>query len=195
MKKSLLVTLAAVALIGGGCSKPVAPTSTAVVPAGYQTYDAKYYRFSISHPADWTATASDGQSNIAAEFTSPLKNSADTFSENLNVIETGLTGKVTLEDFFERGRAQNQNAQDYKEISNTDTVLDGYPAKRLEFEFTYPLESGAATLNAHMIQYAALSNASAYTITCTLLKETAKEYVDTCDKMVASLKIHAEANK
>lgn len=182
-------------MVGGGCAKTETPppVSTAVVPSGYETKAVKYYHFSISYPAGWE-TKSDGQNATAIEIFSPYTDDADTFRENLNVIETGLRTKISLADYFEGGRTKNKAMSGYQEISSTDIVVDGYPGKRLEFEVPYPLEN-QEVVNLHMVQYAALTPERAYTITCTLTKETAPEYVKQCDAMVGSLKLQTEAVK
>lgn len=191
MKNSYLLTsLAVILLVGGGCSPAPRPASTAVVPEGYQTHDAKYFHFSISYPTNWEVEANN-DNGTAVQIFSPAETNNDNFAENLNVIERTLPGKVSLESFVEGGRTKNQEIEGYKEISYTDITLDGYPGKRLEYVATPAMETGE-TLPVRLVQYGTVTPKTAFTLTCTLTEERAKEYLETCDKMAASFKIHEE---
>lgn len=185
---ALIVT---VLLVGAGCgAKPVAPTSTAVVPPGYQTYDAQYYYFSISHPADWTAK-NEEQNASAVEIYSPAESNLDIFTENVNVIENRLITTMSLDTYLANALREIKTLEDYKEIGVTDIVLDGYPGKRVEYTINYPTDAGDI-INLHMIQYLTIASASenAYIVTCTLQKNSKPAFTEQCDQIAKSLKIH-----
>lgn len=88
MRKTILLLLVGLVLIGGGCGKE-----------DYNIYKSEKWGYQIAYPFDWTTQLlQDNEQGMIIVFMSPSGGEGDKFSENVSAI---ATTKGASEDFDE----------------------------------------------------------------------------------------------
>ena len=143
-----LFTLASAAVLGVACSAPgpsagVAepPASPAPSPtAAWTTFTSDSYAYSIGHPADWKVIehTSEWRPSVLIfprccgvdTFGTPDDHRHDAIDGAVTIASTQLQAGTTLDDLTETV-AGTGNCQ--PRVDDTETTLDGEPARWLEF--------------------------------------------------------------
>lgn len=184
---NLTLTLAAtIILTGAGCAQNTSkPISTAVIPEGYATHDVAGQHFTISYPSNWEDNRTDIEgTDYEALFYAPYENDEDVFADNFSVNEiVAPKNNLTIKQYFDTNMAAIESEGGYKHISTTDITTDGYAAKR--WEATKVSEKSGEL---HFVQAYALTPDNAYVVTCTMSESSKDLYIDSCDKIIGSLK-------
>ncbi|MSU74939.1 MAG: hypothetical protein EXS55_00255 [Candidatus Magasanikbacteria bacterium] len=179
---------AALLLGGGGCgSTPITTLTTTkeetkAPVVAMSTFANSKYHFEIQYPSDWMMNDKDAAT--AVKLFSPLESAADTFRENINVIEKDYSQyTITLDQYFQLNLKDITAAPNFKQVESKNTTIAGQPAKKLVFMATLDDQ------NLEFLQYYILKDKRTYIITCTTPPDTFKKFTPTCEKLIGTFKL------
>ncbi len=184
MSKRFIAVIISIALLlalaGCGSSQPAEPERVETPSGTFEVYRNSEYGISVQFPADWTKQ--DDVEGAIIKFFAPLQDAADTFSENLNIIEEDLGQRMTLDEYSQLSLEQLRKLGDI-EISLSDATLSGLPAQ--EAFFTMNLQG----MSMDFRQIWTVKDKRAYILTFTSETSRQADYAGIFDLMAASFKL------
>ncbi|MHC4563195.1 MAG: PsbP-related protein [Planctomycetota bacterium] len=139
--------------------------SVAVSEEPTDNYKDATYGFSITRPEGWTTSHGTGGTHVM--FSSPVKDSGDTFRENININvqpAAALPEADAYSKMLMKGVAQA--VQDPKLIEAKKATVNGLDAIKVVYT------CGAQQFSIKAVQYVVAHEGRGYVITCTALVDT-----------------------
>ena len=142
------------------------------------------YGVKIGYPTKWTKTDNPYEKVIVV-FLSPLENSADKFSENVNIVVEDVSFYYSNLDEYEDYTIKNMPkfVKDFKLLSSSRVTIDSLPASEMVFS------SNQQGIDLKQLQITIIKDNKAYILTYSAELDSYSQYIEEANNMINSLEI------
>lgn len=148
------------------------------------TYRNDAGNFSVVFPENWDYK--ENFMNLPVMAFTPLESETDQFQENISISYETVGEEMTLDDYYdftmESIKDMSSFFLNFKEIENSDMILDEVPSKYSTY--TYTMQE----VEIKVMFYLLIKNGRAYAITGTTTTETFDQYKTELEKIAQSFR-------